>query len=56
MMSGLQIAVLGWLFLSLLLTIGMVGKPRKPTTPGVAVIATLMIAVMALATVLFGGC
>ena len=37
--------VWGWLLLSCLLTVGMVGKPRKVITPGVAV-TTIILAIL----------
>lgn len=41
-MDALQAFLLGWLGLSTLVSIGMVGKPRKPSTPAVVVISTLI--------------
>lgn len=44
-MNGWQIGLIAWFACSALLTVAMVGKPRKTTTPGVAVIVLILIAV-----------
>lgn len=44
-MSTLLLIMAGWFALGTLLLIGMIGKPRKPVTPGMAVFCTLVVAV-----------
>lgn len=36
-MTWIDYVLIGWIALGALLTVGQIGKPRKPTTPDIAV-------------------
>jgi hypothetical protein len=44
--------IAGWLTLGALLTIGFIGKPRKPTTPGTAAVVVMINAALIVTLVL----
>lgn len=52
-MEALQIFLIAMYGLSILLNIAMIGKPRKPSTPGTVAISTLVSAGI-MAWIIFG--
>ncbi len=51
-LNAWQWGLLAWLALSVVVSISMIGKERKPTTPAVAVIVLLIDALLAFAVVM----
>ena len=54
-MNIIVYAIAGFLTLGALLTVGNVGKPRKPTTPGTAAAVVVIDAAIVVALVLAAG-
>ena len=46
-MTWPKIILLAWYALSLLTTIATVGKPKKPTTPGIATAVVVVLGILA---------
>lgn len=53
-MSGLLWFFVAWVFLTAVMTVASVGKPKKPTTPGVAAWVVVICALIIAAIFYFG--